>query len=580
MAKMRKCIPGSRHIAVVAALLVFLSLSAPLFAQNSSLSERLSPDTLLYVEWRGSGSITSAEKENHVLQLMEDPALAPVWLGIASNMQKGMAKQGSATPAPKLADIVSLAANPMVFGIVENPNYSKTADKKTEPVGIFLVYDAKGKKEIIENLKALYRDPSKPGHTLTHYEFGGATVEEDAFAAEHNYSAQTGGYFLFANLKLEIEDLITRFRSDSKVATSVIDLPEHKETRKFVGANTAIEIFGRMPKFMKWIPDDPKTMPFVKSLENLHLDKIHAFGMGIGFAGAATQWRGALLADMSSGSIFDLLGESQTDFALQPLLIKNSNISENRFDWAAFYHAVHGAVDGNLTPQQAATLGAVEGMAQGYIGMSIPDALGLFSGELATTSSVGDDGSIQQVFATTIKKPQDVLRILRAVLGAKIVSEDTAGNTTYLNISYPGTDPPTKAQHRTLYYVAVGPTVLVAGKRKADVKGTIETLNTGGGKAPAAGLLADKEYLELRSKLPEKLSGFGAADYRQFPLDKVLANFMEQMNSVSSSSKSSTPPDVSWLKSMSTGVVTRHVHMWVSGTWKDSNGIYFASYFQ
>ena len=258
----------------------------------------------------------------------------------------------------------------------------------------------------------------------------------------------------------------------------------------------------------------------------------------------------------------------------------NSNFSSHRMNWAAFYHVLRGSVDGNLTPQQAAMLGAGEGMAQGYLGMSIPDALDLFTGELCTTTAVVPDGTTQQIFASTIKKPQDVLRMLRAVLGSKIASEDAVGGTTYLDISYPYKDPITGTQRRSFYYVAVGPNALVAGKRKANVKATIEALNAGSAKMPATGLLADTEYLELRHKLPEKLSGFGAADYRVFPLDKWIATFIDQMANQPKQSKDAPPTDLTWLKPITSAVITRHIHMAVSGTWKDSSGVYFASYLQ
>lgn len=576
----RKCIPGSRQISLLAALLVTLSLGVPLFAQNAPLSERLSPNTIFYVEWRGSAFVTDAEKKNHVLQLMEDPALAPAWLALASTMQKGMTKQSSTAPAPKLADVISLATNSVLFGVAENPDYAKPADKKPDPAGIFFVYDAKGKKEIIENLKALHKDASKAGHTITHYEFAGITVEDDASAAGHDYSADAGGYYLFSNLKPEIEDLITRFHGDAKPATSLADLPEYKETRKFIGTDAALEMFGRMPNFTKWIPEGPNTQPIVKSLEKLHLDKIRAFAVGTSFAGEAMTSKGAVLGDMSPGSLFDFVGDSSTDFQMMPLLAMNSNFSSHRMNWAAFYHVLRGSVDGNLTPQQAAMLGAGEGMAQGYLGMSIPDALDLFTGELCTTTAVVPDGTTQQIFASTIKKPQDVLRMLRAVLGSKIAAEDGVGNTTYLDISYPYKDPITGTQRRSFYYVAVGPNALVAGKRKASVKATIEALNAGIAKMPATGLLADKEYLELRHKLPEKLSGFGAADYRVFPVDKWITTFIDQMANQPKQSKDTPPTDLTWLRPITSAVITRHIHMAVSGTWKDSSGVYFASYLQ
>jgi hypothetical protein len=579
MNALRKCIPDWR-LSFVAALITCLLCGAPLFAQDSSLAERLPPGTLFYVQWRGSAFVSDAEKKNHVIQLMEDPALAPAWLALASTMQKSTAKQGATVPTLGLADVISLAANSALFGVVENPNYSKAADKKTDPVGIFVVFDAKGKKELIEKLKALSKASGKSEHTVTHYEFGGTTVDDDASAESHEYSAQAGGYYISSNLKPEVEDLITRFRSDSKPATSIVDLPEYKETRKFVGTDAAVEMFGRVPNFGNMIPADSKNAPFAKILNNLHLDRIHAFVAGVSFAGEAMQWRGALLGDASPGSLLDFVGDSGADFALRPVLATNSSFSVVRLNWAALYQVIRTAVQGNLTPQQSAGLGAAEGMAQGYLGMSIPDALKLISGETATILTFADDGSTQQMFVLTIQKPEEVLRMLRAVVGTLIVSEDTSGKTTFLDLSYPYKDPATGTQRREFYYVAVAPNVIVLGKRKAKVKVAIDALNSGGDNPAATGILTDKEFLELRSKMPEKLSGLGAADYRQFPLDKMIANYVTQMQSAFKQSKDATAPDLNWLKPITADVITRHVHMSVSGTWKDSNGIYFAAYFQ
>ena len=259
MNTMRKCSSGPRHISFVAALLAFLFLGSPLFAQNSSMAERLPPNTIFYVEWRGSGFVTDAEKTNHLIQLMEDPAVAPAWFALATAMQKGMAKQATNGPAPNAASLISLASNSLVVGVSENPDYAKAAAKKPSPVGFFIIYDAKGKKESIEQMRALHRSSLKAGNKITHYQFGEATVEDEISGEDHNFTALDGDYYIYSNLKPQIEDLITRFRSDAKPGKSVADLPEYKESRKYVAPDSAFEFFARMPNFKQWIPDDPKS---------------------------------------------------------------------------------------------------------------------------------------------------------------------------------------------------------------------------------------------------------------------------------------------------------------------------------
>ncbi len=62
-----------------------------------------------------------------------------------------------------------------------------------------------------------------------------------------------------------------------------------------------------------------------------------------------------------------------------------------------------------MTPQQSAGLLGAEAMAQGFLGMSVSDALQLFTGEFGNRISFAEDGESQQLYALTIQKPQDVL---------------------------------------------------------------------------------------------------------------------------------------------------------------------------
>jgi len=168
--------------------------------------------------------------------------------------------------------------------------------------------------------------------------------------------------------------------------------------------------------------------------------------------------------------------------------------------------------------------------------------------------------------------------MLRAVIGTMIATEDTSGSTTFLDLTYPYKDPATGTQRRGFYYVAVGPKAIVIGKRKAKVRAMMDALNASGDKPAATGIFADKEYLEMRSVLPEKLSALGVTDFRALRLDKLVANFVTQMQSGAGDVKGA--PDLSWLKGINGDLIARHIHMSVRGTWKDAHGVYFDWYLQ
>lgn len=582
MDQMRKCIPGARQAGIAAALLICFFLSRPVFAQSPSLAERLSPDTILYVEWRGASFLTQADHQNHLLQLLEDPQMGPAWAALAGQLQKGLAKQTTTVPSPGLFDFISLAANPALFGVTEIPDVPKTsAGGNAQPrLGIFLVYDPKGKLEVIQKFREYQKATSKTAVAVTHFDFQGTQVEVETTGTDASYSAEAGNYFVLANQRHAVEDLITRFHGDAKPASSVTELPEYKEVKKYIGQDSSIELFARVPNFHKLLSADTKNQAILKALENLHLDKIHAAGGGLSVAGEATRFHGAVLGDTSSGSPFDFYGASTATFATLPVVGNSATFSISRLDWAALYRLIRSAAEGALTPAQAAGVGAVEGAAQGYLGMSISDALGLFSGEIASASSYDADGTAQQMFAVAIQKPNDLLRMLRAVVGTMIAGEDTSGDTTYLDLAYPYKDPGSSTQRRKLYYIAVTPHMLVAGERKKNVRDAITRLEASGDAAAPGGLFASEEYGHLRSQLPDKLSGLSAGDFRQIPVDKIVQKYLTQAAEGGTGSKDYTPPDLTWIQLIKPEVISRHVHLSVGGTWKDANGVYFDLYLQ
>jgi len=210
----------------------------------------------------------------------------------------------------------------------------------------------------------------------------------------------------------------------------------------------------------------------------------------------------------------------------------------------------------------------------------VDDALHLFTGEFATESLYNDDGTASRLYAVSIQKPQDVLRILRATAGKKIVGEHTAGDTTFFDISYPIRDPLTGADKPNFYYVAVTPELILVAQRKALLRATLERFNSKSGGAPAAAAFSNADLNRMRGLLPEKLSGLSAVDLVHFTWDRFFAQLVQQFNEDAKGSKEATQQSSDWLKLIKPEAFARHLHAGISGWWKDSNGIYFDSYVQ
>lgn len=579
---MRKCIPRWPRISFIAALFVVLAPHSPLFAQTARIVDRLSSDTFYYMEWRGMAVIANAEKKNHVLQLFEDPDFMPVRQALTKSFQTSMAKQGSKTTPPEISDLLSLLDNSVVMGFSLSSAPPKASDSgSVQPqVGFFIVYDATGKTALIERLKAANKETGTEVPTVMNYDFGGTSVEVKTTGNNASYTARAAQYYIFADQKEAIEDLITRFRPAEKPAKSVTQLPEYKEIQSYIGPDAALEFFARVPDLSMLVPPEQKDNPFLVFARNVHVDKVHVFGGGVSFAGDAMRFRGAILGEATPETLFDIGGTSKKVLETQSVVGPGPIFTISTFDLAATYQLIRGALTGALTPKQSGNVMMVEGLAQGFLGMSLSDALGLFTGEFASEISFSEDGSMQRLFAVTIQKQQDVLRVLRAALEKVTVAEETSGGTTFLDVSYPSHDPVTGADKRNFYYAAVTPKMILVAPHKAMLREAIERMNSKPGEAPPKTILSNPEFARMRSLLPEKLSGIEGADFERVPWDKIVPNLAMQASNAAKEASDPNAPQVDWQKLIKLDIFSRHLHLFIGAWWKDSNGAYFDSYLQ
>ncbi len=575
---------GVRRFRAIVPLVLIIATGRSVLAQTPSLSDRLPASTVFFAYWHGMGAVTSGEKTNHVVQLFEDPQFVHARDLLFKGLRENIAKNGPATSDRDQAEVLSLFDNPAVVGVVLNPKLEKksTADSAPPPVtGFFVVYDAHGKTAIVEKLRAANRATGKEVPTVMSYDFRGTKIEARATGTDVSYTALTPKYYFLADQKSVIEELIARFGGAEKPADSVTQLPEYASMRPFIGADSALEFFARFPNLTKTLTPAQLEKPATKFAVNLRLDRISVFGGSVSFAGEAMRFHGAMIGEADAGGVFDFAGTSGTSFVTAPAVNSGPVFSISRFNFGAIYQMLRAAAEPLLTSQQTAAMDMYEKMAQGFLGMPVPDALQLFTGEIASETSFADDGSSQRTYAISIQKPQDVLRILRAAGGSFTVGEDTSGTTTYLDLVFPSADPKTGAKKREFYYVAVTPTMLFAAPRKALIRPAVARLNVKPDAAPAAGagILSGAELAHQRSLLPEKLSGLSAADIVQIPWDKVIAHLADEMAKAAKDS-TTPPPSTDWLQAVKPEVLTRHIHTGISGWWKDSHGIYFDSYIQ
>jgi hypothetical protein len=173
-----------------------------------------------------------------------------------------------------------------------------------------------------------------------------------------------------------------------------------------------------------------------------------------------------------------------------------------------------------------------------------------------------------------------VLRLLRAALSKMIAAEDTSGDTTYLDLSYPTHDPVTGKERRSFYYLAVTPQFIIAAPRKVMLREAVARIGGKSGATSEASVFSSPDFVRLRALMPQKLTGIGGADMTQMPWDKIITRYVQQAEQAGKLSNPKNPPSTEWLQSIKPGMFNRHLHAIANGWWKDSSGIYFDYYVQ
>src|SRR6267154_795211 len=80
----------------------------------------------------------------------------------------------------------------------------------------------------------------------------------------------------------------------------------------------------------------------------------------------------------------------------------------------------------------------IETLAQQKLGMPVPDALALLTGEFASMQTSPSMDSTKQVYFFGIRNKPETLKLMRTVLSEQLTSERNEGEITFLKISLGG----------------------------------------------------------------------------------------------------------------------------------------------
>jgi len=547
-------------------------------AQSPLEAAQLPARTSFYVVWHGS-PMADARKNNALMSLWDDPDLAPLRAAIVDSIVNDANKQKDkpGVTREELAQVATLLDNPFTLGYLPRREAASkaAAGKATAPAwnGMFFVYDRTGKEELLSKTVLRMRSGDKEIPKLSEVTVAGVKALKIEKKSGTTYWAETGKYMATAGEESVFEEVLNRLAGKG-ASPSLADSEAYREAKPLLSGGL-LEFFLRVPQIKDMAGDSSDSPPELKAMwSNLKLDSLHVFAGHISLEGARTRLQGGILGDTAEGSLFDIwsAGQSQPG-SLAYVTPDTVYYNESQINLLGIYNTLKRvlAQPGSNTAPLAKTM---ENAAQTRIGMPLPDALALTTGEFGTLQSNPALDPDKKVFFAGIQNKPETLKLIRTILSDRLTSERNEGNVTYLKISLKGNQGATGVAQWKFYHLAVTPDLLLGASKSETLRATLSQARPSGADSLPANLQAARE------QFPEKLIGFSYYDLQKVDWPALQQNWRTQRAKASADSKNADAMQKmkllnDWLNNLNPAVFPRHLHSMTGGSWKDVKGVHF-----
>jgi hypothetical protein len=297
------------------------------------------------------------------------------------------------------------------------------------------------------------------------------------------------------------------------------------------------------------------------------------------FEGAKTHVQAAILGDAVPGTPFDIWSAGQPSPAsLSFVPVDAVSYTSAQLNLQGIYDTVKRVARAAFPQAQQGNVDLIDTIAQQKLGVPVPDALGLLSGEFASMQTSPSMDTAKQVYFFGIRKKPETLKLMRTVLSDQITSERNEADVTFLKISLGGKEGSAGSAQWNFFNLAVTSNMVLGSSRIETLR---EVLANRAHTSSAAGLAAVPQFHVGRAQFPENLNGFSYFDFQKVDWQALKDRWIEEAkkSAVAKSANSSqnavpsTAPD--WLAQMNLQVVSRHLHYSSSVSWKDAKGIHW-----
>jgi hypothetical protein len=565
---------------------VFLILGAQrLAAQAPPLEPAQMPaNTTFYLIWRGQPS-AELRKSNSIAALWDDPGFAPVRSSITKAMLKNSEEKSDEKKLTReqLEEYASLLENPFVLGYLSNPHpqaATAAAEGAKKPTwnGMFFVYDRTGKEAILSKAVLGLRASEKDTPAISPTTIADIPATKVERKSGITYWVEHNKYAISASEVSVLEEILHRLNGKPSSSESLADSASYKEAHSTLGAGQ-LEFFLRVPELSSMSSNSTAGgFQMRPVLDALKLNAIHSVAGRVLLEGAKTRVQGVALGDTAPGSLFDIWGDgaaapASLNFASADAI----SYSGTQLNLTALYEIVRRVAAAFFPPGRQGGVEMLEMMAQAKLGISISNAVALFTGEFASLQTSKSLDKNQQVYVIGIRNKPDTLKLLHSFLGERITSERNEGETTFMKISASDAKNPAAAASSDFYHVAATSVYLIGAPRLESVRELLAK------HTQAAGLSSAPGFQSARAQFPPTINGFGYFDFRKVDWPALKARMIAESAKASATpgkrtgatTKSDVSPTPSWMLDIDPAVFARHLHTASSASWKDAQGLHF-----
>jgi len=576
------------RIRILLPIAVFLCVSGanPARAQAPLEPAQMSARTSFYLIWRGVPS-PDVRKANSLLAFWDDPDFAPVRSAIASNLMGSPAEKSpkEKLTAEEIQEYAALLENSFTLGYLSEPvkrtvsNAGAAADSKPAWNGMFFVYDRAGKEVLLSKAILRMRAGGKEVPLLSQVTIGGVQVLKAQGKNGVSYWAEDGKYAVSAGEGSVMEEILGRLDGKVSGASSLAQSAAYQEAQGNLGSGL-LEFFLRIPD-LKNLAADSKAGSFQVRplLDAARLDAVHSLSGHVTFEGAKTHVQAAILGDVAPGTPFDIWsGGRPAPASLAFVPVDAVSYTSAQLNLPGIYDTVKRVALAAFPQAQQGNADLMDAIAQQKLGMPVPEALGLLTGEFASMQTSPSMDSAKQVYFFGIRKKPETLKLMRTVFSEQLTSERNEGDVTFLKISLGGKQASAGVAQWNFFNLAVTPNMIFGASRIETLR---EVIARRAGGASDARLASAPQFLAARAQFPENLNGLSYFDFQKADWQALRDRWVEEAKksavakNVDSSNKAVPPAAAAWLAQINPQVFSRHLHYSSSVSWKDAKGIHW-----